>query len=76
MEAARLGRNMNVISLLMSRGADINAVDKAGETALILAVTSDNNNVWMVSGILKLGADIGVRSAYGKGMTALKLQIH
>ena len=73
MEAARLGRNMNVISLLMSRGADINAVDKAGETALILAVTSDNNNVSMVSGILKLGADIGVRSAYGKGMTALEI---
>ena len=73
MEAARLGRNMNVISLLMSRGADIYAVDKAGETALILAVTSDNNNVGMVSGILKLGADIGVRSAYGKGMTALEI---
>jgi len=73
MEAAWLARDIKVISLLMARGADINAVDKAGDTALTLAVASNNNNVKVVNGILKLGADVSIRTAYGKGMTAIEI---
>ena len=73
MESAWLARDMKVISLLMNRGADINVVDKAGDTALTLAVASNNNNAEVVNGILKLGADASIRTAYGKGMTALEI---
>jgi uncharacterized protein len=73
MEAAWLARDIKVISLLMARSADINAVDKAGDTALTLAVASNNNNVKVVNEILKLGADVSIRTAYGKGMTALEI---
>ena len=53
MKASRKG-NVGVVELLLDKGADINAKDKDGETALWLA--SNKGNVLTVRAIPGLGS--------------------
>ena len=60
-------KNPEVISLLLEAGADVNAADQVGMTALMLAALSGNPEI--VSLLLKAGAD--VKAANNSGRTAL-----
>src|SRR5215468_11113657 len=61
--------NLDVIQLLLSHGANVNAVDSDGETALHYAARADSASVEIVRILLQKGADVNVRDH--DGTTAL-----
>jgi len=65
-EATELG-NGEYVKNLIEQGADINAVDKNGQTALMRAASAGNDQ--MVAILITNGADIGLQDS--KGNTAL-----
>lgn len=66
-----------LVRLLLARGADINARDKSGLTALMYAVwahgliVDDGDNFSLVKVFLEQGADVKVRDKYGTSALAL-----
>jgi ankyrin repeat protein len=62
--AARLGR-LDVLELLFAAGADVNARDAAGNTALLRAAYSDFLEPARIKLLLDHGADVNVRDATG-----------
>lgn len=62
-----------LIKLLISKGADINAIDKNGNTALIVAAIS--HNVENANMLLKYNADINIKNNEGKDYNFYKLTI-
>ena len=71
LESARFAKDMEVITLLVKRGADINAVDNDRNTALSLAAASHLDPVEVVRGLLKLGADSSMKNF--DGMTPIQI---
>lgn len=65
-EAADFG-DPRLVKILLDRGADINASDQNGKTALMCA--TGNGNGYLVSLLLKRGANVNARDR--DGMTAL-----
>lgn len=63
MFAAKIPKNTAIISLLISKGADVNAQDY-GQTALILA-TMELDNLDNISCLLQHGADIKIKDSQG-----------
>ena len=61
--AWRFRRDASMVSLLAEAGADINATDAAGRTALHWAVQADNPAV--AARLLELGADVAARDDSG-----------
>lgn len=57
---AAFGRNLGVVHLLLRAGANVNAVDHNGQTALMWAV-----NVSVISALLSAGANVDVRDTNG-----------
>jgi ankyrin repeat protein len=64
---AAMQGNYELVQKLISRGAEVNRVDKYGQTALILAAWSGYEDI--VSLLLDADADTGIRD--GSGKTAL-----
>ena len=65
--AAMMHDDLEIVRILLEAGADVNAVDSGGYTALMEAVL--NSNTPMVSLLLAHGADVHSRDSLG--MTAL-----
>jgi ankyrin repeat protein len=61
--------NPDAILVLLKRGADINAANTSGQTALMFAVQNPLTTAHIVSKLLKAGADIN--AADNRGQTAL-----
>lgn len=66
--AAFCGR-IDVVHLMLSRGANINAADSNGFTALHAAV--QEQNISMIEMLLANGADIHARNAFGNNVLML-----
>lgn len=62
--AANKSSNPKVIEALLAAGADLNARNYLGETALIMAVMS-NPETRVVSALIKAGADVNARDYQG-----------
>ncbi len=62
---------VEIATLLLAKGANVNAVSKAGVTALMVAAGHDNGP--MIGLLTRAGADAGLRSAAGK--TAMDIAI-
>ncbi len=65
MLAASSNRDIGVIAVLVSAGADINARSKSGETALLYAAQS-NPTAEMITTLLAAGASLQDRDALGR----------
>ena len=57
-------KNMAMVKLLIEAGANVNAKDGYGRTALIYAVRKDS--VDMAKLLIEAGADVNVKDGYGK----------
>jgi uncharacterized protein len=68
---AAIGNEMNVARLLISRGANVNSVDKKGMTPLLYAASIDYGNSSMIDLLLKSGANPMARTK--EGLTASEL---
>ena len=66
--AASENENLKILSLLLKVGADVNAKDNNGVTALMVATL---NNAEAVSLLLEAGADVNAKTEWG--MTALMI---
>jgi ankyrin repeat protein len=64
--ACRTGANPEGVRALLAAGADINAVDCYGQTALILAVASPGgrNRIEIAAALLEAGADVNKEQGY------------
>ena len=65
------GRKMVVVKRLLEAGADVNAKDNDGQTALMLASTNNRRDLRVASELLKAGADVNAKG--NDGQTALML---
>jgi ankyrin repeat protein len=61
---AAVGGNRQVATMLMRAGAVVDATDKDGKTALMLAVV--NNHLPLAEALLEHNADITIKNEYGK----------
>lgn len=66
MLAVAQGKGTGVIEELISLGADVDASDHDGMTALMLAVSPSIRDIEVVSVLMKAGADAGARDNSGK----------
>jgi ankyrin repeat protein len=57
-------QNADMVSLLIAKGANVNAADENGQTVLHCAVSMQNTN--LVSVLLAKGADINLKNTAGK----------
>ena len=64
MNATRAHYNKPEVTLLLNAGADVNAKDKNGWTALMYAV--QNNNTEVITALLNAGADATIKNINGK----------
>jgi ankyrin repeat protein len=71
LEVAVLNNRLDLVRLFLDRGANINMVDKAGYTPLLLAASIDFGETAMLELLLASGARADARSPAGK--TALDL---
>ena len=58
-------QNNSMVNLLLTRGASINAKDKQGDTALIIASEQSKNST-VVTTLTHEGADVNARNIYGE----------
>lgn len=63
--------NIEVVKLLISKGADVNAIDEFGRSALFFAVSKDNIAIAKI--LINNGADVNIESKLNQ--TALMLAI-
>jgi ankyrin repeat protein len=77
LRAASLSGDTSMIRLMLDRGADVNAVDSLGRTALMDAVVSDVVPVEAVKLLIERGADVNARSQHAQsgdsGRTVLEI---
>src|SRR5262249_18348237 len=75
-QTAALG-DLRATRLILDRGADVNAVDPLGRTALMYAATSDLLPMGVVKLLIERGANVNARSQHAQsgdtGQTALDL---
>ena len=71
LDRAVLGNNVEIASLLIQRGANVNHVDGLGMTPLLYAASVDFGDSAMIELLLKSGANAKART--GDGLTALDL---
>jgi ankyrin repeat protein len=69
LEAIQVGGNLEEVKALLDQGANVNAADKTGTTALMLAAKQGNSDI--VNTLLAKGANINATDNYGR--TALKV---
>ena len=62
--------NLSTVQNLLANGADINAKDKNGKTALMLAARDERTRI--VKALLAKGADVNVKDKDGKTVWKLK----
>ena len=67
MDAAACGDN-EMVKVLIKSGADLNAVSKNGQTALILAVGQDNEDTALT--LIRAGADMFIQDSLGMSAAA------
>ncbi|HEY7181814.1 MAG TPA: ankyrin repeat domain-containing protein [Blastocatellia bacterium] len=76
LQTAALG-DLRATRLMLDHGADVNAVDPMGRTALMYAATSDQLPLDVVKLFIERGADVNARSRHAQsadtGLTALDL---
>jgi ankyrin repeat protein len=65
MVACEYGRP-NMTRLLVSRGAQVNKIDKYGRTAMILAILDGYNTIEILQILLDAGAEINIRDEDGR----------
>src|SRR5262249_888815 len=69
--------DLRATRLMLDRGADVNAVDPLGRTALMYAATSDSLPLDVVKLLIERGANVNARSQHAQsgdtGQTALDL---
>jgi ankyrin repeat protein len=65
MIACEYGRP-NMTRLLVSRGAQVNKVDRNGRTAMMLAILDGYNTIEIIQILLGAGAEINIRDSEGK----------
>ena len=68
---AAISNRLDMARLLISRGADVNHLDKKGMTPLLYAASIDFSNSEMIDLLLRSGARADARN--GDGLTALDL---
>jgi ankyrin repeat protein len=71
LDDAVVANRVQAARLLISRGADVNAVDKQGMTALLYAASVDYGDSGMIDLLLKSGATKEARTK--EGLTAVEL---
>ena len=71
---ATIFENYQIIELLIGHGADVNAKDDNGETALMWAVHGPTTNFNIIQFLLKHGADVNAKN--NNGETALMRAAH
>jgi len=71
LEIAVHNNNVALARLFIERGADVNAIGKAGYTPLLLAASIDFGDTEMMALLLEAGARVDIKSPAGK--TALDL---
>ena len=69
LKAIQVGGNLEEVKALLDQGANVNAADKTGTTALMLAAKQGNSDI--VNTLLAKGANINATDNYGR--TALKV---
>jgi ankyrin repeat protein len=55
-----------IAKMLIERGADVNATDECGQTALLLAVQDENDRSDVVEALVQAGADVNKADASGR----------
>jgi ankyrin repeat protein len=77
LRAASLSDDVSIIRLLLDHGAEVNAVDPFGRTALMNAVVSEALPLDAVKLLIERGADINARSQHAQsgdsGLTVLEI---
>jgi ankyrin repeat protein len=68
---AVLGNHLEVVQLLLAKGAKVNHLDKLGMTPLLYAASIDFGNTAVVEKLLAAGADRTIKNETGR--TALDL---
>ena len=71
LDTAVLANRVDVARVLVSHGANVNALDKAGMTPLLYAASIDYGDSAMIDLLLKAGASKHAKTA--EGQTALDL---
>lgn len=57
--------NLRRLQVLLDAGADMCATNRAGDTALMVALTHNETSLEMVARLLDAGADVNARNAHG-----------
>lgn len=70
---AALEGHRAVVELLLSRGAEVNAVSKYGDTPLHFALTNGNTDI--ITALYKSGADVTIENDDGETATSLGAKI-
>ena len=65
-----LARSAAAVKLLVQNGADLNAQNKEGDTALMVRAANSNSDVILIQALLDAGADPNIKNKWGK--TALQ----
>jgi ankyrin repeat protein len=71
LESAVLNNRLDMVQLFLQRGANVNFIDKAGYTPLLLAASIDFGDTTVLEHLLAAGAHVAAKNPAGK--TALDL---
>ncbi|KAF4621942.1 hypothetical protein G7Y89_g14402 [Cudoniella acicularis] len=71
-ESARFEDVLNILGTLISKGgADINARNRHGETALSIAVQNSQGIIQAIMALLQAGANVHTRDLHGRGVLSI-----
>lgn len=76
LESAVHNNAIALARLFIERGADVNAIGKAGYTPLLLAASIDFGDTGMMQLLLKAGARVDIRNPDGKTALDLAREYH